>query len=63
MMKMMTDYFVRKKGKLGEKYDPEADLNMFIITLKGFAITSIYTDKSDDENDEKAINMIIELFK
>jgi len=63
MMKMMTDYFVRKKKKIGEKYDPEADLNMFIITLKGFAITSIYTDKSDDENNEKIINRIIELFK
>src|SRR4030042_811653 len=52
MMKMMTDYFVSKKGKMNEKYDPEADLNMFIITLKGFAITSIYTDKSDDEKNE-----------
>jgi len=63
MMKMMTDYFERKKRKMGDKYDPAADLNMFIITLKGFAITSIYTDKNDDENNEKIINRIIELFK
>jgi hypothetical protein len=63
MMKMMTDYFVKKKGRMDEKYDPEADLNMFLITLKGFAITSIYTDKNNDENNEKVINRIIELFK
>jgi hypothetical protein len=63
MMKMMTDYFVKKEGRMDKKYDPEAELNMFIITLKGFAITSIYTDKSDDEKNEKVINRIIELFK
>ena len=39
------------------------ELNMFIITLKGFAITRIYTDENEDENNEKTINRIIELFK
>jgi hypothetical protein len=63
MMKMLMDYFTRKKRKTGEKYDPEADMNMFLFTLKGFAITGIYTDKNDDENNEKIINRIIELFK
>jgi hypothetical protein len=62
-MKMITDYFIRKKGKMGEKYDPVVELNMFIITLKGFAITRIYTDENEDEDNEKAINRIIELFK
>jgi hypothetical protein len=36
---------------------------MFIITLEGFAITSIYSDNQDDENNEKVITRIIELFK
>ena len=63
MMKMMTEYFERKKEKRGKGYDPAADLNMFIITLKGFAVTSIYSEENEDENNEKAINWIIELFK
>jgi AcrR family transcriptional regulator len=63
IMKMITDYFLRKKEKMGDKYDPDVEINMFIITLEGFAITSIYSDSNDDEKNEKAINRIIELFK
>jgi AcrR family transcriptional regulator len=63
MMKMISDYFLRKKEKMDEKYDPESEISMFLITLKGFAITSIYSDYKDDEHNEMAINRIIELFK
>jgi AcrR family transcriptional regulator len=63
IMKMITDYFVRKKETMGDNYDPAVELKMFLITIKGFAVTSIYTDDRDDETDEKAINRIIELFK
>lgn len=63
IMKIITDYFFRKKEQKGENYDPMADINMFLITLKGFAITNIYMDDKDDKNNEKAINRIIELFK
>lgn len=63
MMKMIRDYFSKKKEKSGENYDPDFELKMFILTLKGFAITRIYTDDFDDENNEKIINRIIELFK
>jgi AcrR family transcriptional regulator len=63
IMRMITDYFVRKKGKKLDGYDPEIEIKMFLITLKGFAITSIYSDDREDENNEKAINRIIELFK
>ncbi len=63
IMRMITDYFVRKKGKKLDDYDPEIEIKMFLITLKGFAITSIYADDREDENNEKAINRIIELFK
>jgi hypothetical protein len=62
-MKMISDYFLRKKEKMDEKYDPESEISMFLITLKGFAITSIYSDYKDDEHNEMAINRIIELFK
>jgi AcrR family transcriptional regulator len=63
IMEIITDYFIRKKKKMGAGYDPLVEVNMFIITLKGYALTSIYTDDSEDENNEKMINRIIELFK
>jgi hypothetical protein len=62
-MRMITDYFVRKKELMGEGYDPDIELKMFLITLKGFAITSIYSDDWEDEKNKKAVNRIIELFK
>jgi AcrR family transcriptional regulator len=60
MMKMITDYFLRKKERIGNQYDNEGEVNMFFITLMGFAVKNIYSDADDDE---KAINRIIELFK
>ena len=63
IMRMITDYFVRKKELIGEGYDPDIELKMFLITLKGFAITSIYSDDWEDEKNKKAVNRIIELFK
>lgn len=63
IMRIITDYFVRKKEIIGESYDPLLDLKMFLITIKGYAITIIYTDDLEDENNEKAINRIIELYK
>jgi AcrR family transcriptional regulator len=63
IMNMITNYFIRRKERMGEGYDPEIELRMFLITIKGFAITSIYADDVDDDNNEKAINRIIELYK
>ncbi len=63
MLKLIRDYFIKKKEKAGENYDPELELNMFILTLKGFAITRIYAGDIDDENNEKLLNRIIGLFK
>ena len=60
MMKMITDYFLRKKGRTGKQFNPDSEINMFFITMMGFAIKSIYSDADDSE---KAINRIIELFK
>jgi AcrR family transcriptional regulator len=63
IMNMIKDYFIRRKEKTGEGYDPEIELRMFLITIKGFAITSIYADDEEDDNNEKAVNRIIELYK
>ena len=63
IMKMMTDYFIRKKERMTKDYDPYFDLNMFIITLKGYAITYIYVEKEDEIKCEKIIEKIIELYK
>ena len=63
IMKIITDYFIRKKGVMGESYDPFLELKMFLITLKGYALTSIYADVAEDEINERVINRIIELYK
>ncbi len=60
MMKMITDYFKRKKERVGKQYDPDSDINIFYITMMGFAVKSIYSEVDDND---KAINRIIELFK
>jgi AcrR family transcriptional regulator len=62
IMKMIRDYFYRKKGKVGKRFDPDTEINMFFITIEGFALTSIYSENNDDNN-EKTLNRIIELFK
>ncbi len=62
IMKVMTEYFERKKKIKGPDYDPYLDLNMFLLTLKGFAITFIYVEE-DDEYFEKCISGIIALYK
>lgn len=63
IMKLITDYFIRKKEKMKADYDPMVELNIFLITLKGLAITTIYSDDLEYKNNEKTINRIIQLFK
>ena len=60
MMKMIKDYFLRKKERIGKQYDSDSETKMFFITVMGFAVKSIY---SDADEDEKEISGIIELFK
>jgi AcrR family transcriptional regulator len=60
MMKMITDYFIRKKERIGNQYDSDNEINMFYITMMGYAVKSIYSDAADDD---KGINRIIEIFK
>jgi AcrR family transcriptional regulator len=63
IMKIIGDYFIRKKERKGTDYDPYLDLNMFIITMKGFAITYIYMEPEDDITFNKTVNRIIEQYK
>lgn len=63
IMKILNDYFLRKKERMGEEYDPQNEVNMFINTLAGFAITNMFGDGDDTDKNEKLLNRIIELYK
>jgi len=63
IVKTTAEYFIRKKEHKGPGYDPEIELNMFIISLKGFAITYIYMDSENEQYYDKTIDRIIELYK
>jgi hypothetical protein len=62
-MKIITDYFMRKKDVKGKDYDPMLEINMFLITIKGFAITAIYAEDTNETEYENTVNKIIELYK
>ncbi len=63
IMNTIAEYFIRKKDKRGPDYDPYLELNMFLFSMKGFAITNIYMDQRDEIFYEKTVNRIIELYK
>lgn len=63
ILKMFTDYFFIRKREMGRLFDPASDFEMFLITLLGYAVKTIYSENDDKESDEMAINRIIELFK
>jgi len=62
-MKILTEYFVRKTKNRGSDYDPYLEFNMFLLTLKGFAVTYIYMTENDDSYFDKTIETIIALYK
>ncbi|HOK26428.1 MAG TPA: TetR/AcrR family transcriptional regulator [Bacteroidales bacterium] len=62
--KTLSDYFKRKKEKAGQEYDSDLELNIFIYTIKGFALTYVFNETEfDEEYFEKSVNKIIELYK
>jgi len=63
IMKIITDYFMRKKTIKGDDYDPMLDIHMFLITIKGFAMTAIYSEGTEEADYENTVNKIIELYK
>lgn len=63
IMKTISDYFIRKKERRGTDYDPFTDMNMFVLTLKGFALTFVYIEETDKLFLEETVNKIIETYK
>jgi AcrR family transcriptional regulator len=63
IMKMISDYFFRKKEKKGPDYDPYTDLSMFILTMKGFALTYVYMENAEEKYFSETVKRIIELYK
>jgi len=64
MMMLLMEYF-RKKGENAEPdYDPMTDLLMFINAIKGFTITSIFSEEQyQGEYFEKVTDAIIKRYK
>jgi len=60
---ILTEYFVRKKEQESAGYDPFRELNLFILMLKGFALSFVYTGENDNGYHEKTINDIIVKYK
>lgn len=60
---MIRDYFIRNAKEKNRDYDPETEADMFLNTLKGFAVTLIFSDIDDDEIFNRSINRIIEMYK
>jgi len=63
VVNILTDYFLRKKDRGNKDYDPFSELNLFILTLKGFVLSFVYMEDKDDGYYEKTINDIIRKFK
>jgi AcrR family transcriptional regulator len=63
VIRMFTDYFIRRKSFRPSEYDPEIEMNICINTIKGLALTSIFSEDMDETLYEKTINRIIEIYK
>lgn len=65
IMKIITEYFERQKAIRGKEYDPWLNMNMFLLTIKGFAITYVFMDPHETDNDyfEKTVDNIIDTYK
>jgi AcrR family transcriptional regulator len=59
----ITAYFQRKKELKGPGYDPDRDMNLFLLTMKGFAVTLIYSDTDDEDNFNKYVDALVQNFK
>lgn len=63
IVKMIREYFERKKPVKPPDYDPDLEMHMFINTLLGFALTSIYIDDPEEIHYDKTVNRILEIYK
>jgi len=60
---LFNDYFERKRTRRPEGYDPATELSMFMMTMKGFAVTFVYSEISDESLFNETVNKIIEYYK
>jgi AcrR family transcriptional regulator len=63
IIRMIKEYFERKKEYKPSEYDPDLEMHMFINTLLGFALTNIYIDDPEEIHYDKTVNRIIEIYK
>ncbi len=63
IVKMIREYFERKQPFKSADYDPDLEMHMFINTLLGFALTSIYIDDPEEIHYDKTVNRILEIYK
>jgi hypothetical protein len=64
MMSLLVEYFRRKGENAGPEYDPMTDLLMFINAIKGFALTSIFSEEHyQGEYFEKVTDALIKRYK
>jgi hypothetical protein len=63
MTVMISEYFMKKKEKMPAGYDPVLEMNMFVYTIEGFAMMTVYMDEVDPVYYDKSINRIIEMYK
>lgn len=64
MMLLMTDYFKQKQNSSGPEYDPVVEMLMFSNTVKGFAMTYIFSSEVYPEGYfEKMIDALIKKYR
>ncbi|MCU0366422.1 MAG: TetR/AcrR family transcriptional regulator, partial [Bacteroidales bacterium] len=64
MMMLLEGYFRKKGESAGPGYDPMTDLLMFINAVKGFALTSIFSEEQyQGEYFEKVTDALIKRYK
>jgi AcrR family transcriptional regulator len=64
MVNLMTDYFIRKGEREGQGYDHLTEMLMFSNTLKGFALTYVFSpDQYPDEYFNRVIDELIKRYR
>lgn len=64
MMMLLVGYFRKKGENAGPDYDPMTDLLMFINAVKGFALTSIFSEEQyQGDYFEKVTDALIKRYK
>jgi len=63
ILKLFSEYFARRTWYATKDYNPIVEMNMCINTIKGFALSLLFTDDIDNELYEKTVNRIIEIYK